>query len=114
MRDKLPKMMNECRFLAAAKQSIEKSTFHALPWSIENIGWIAKVKVLFWENLIIKSFCFQLTCITYFLVASIIAYYFTIDAVYIQDIGCPKKMRISVEQAVDGIRSGKWDKDKSK
>ena len=43
MRDKLPKMMNECRFLAAAKQSIEKSTFHALPWSIEKIGWIPKV-----------------------------------------------------------------------
>ena len=52
MRDKLPKMMNECRFLAAAKQSIEKSTFHALPWSIENIGWIPKVKLLFWENFI--------------------------------------------------------------
>ena len=47
MRDKLPKMMNECRFLAAAKQSIEKSTFHALPWSIENIGWIPKVDSCF-------------------------------------------------------------------
>ena len=81
MRDKLPKMMNECRFLAAAKQSIEKSTFHALPWSIEKIGWIPKVDDCCLINSVEKYFCFQLTCITYFLVASIIAYYFTIDAV---------------------------------
>ena len=50
MRDKLPKMMNECRFLAAAKQSIEKSTFHALPWSTEDIGWLPKV------NLVLETF----------------------------------------------------------
>ena len=45
-------------------------------------GYLRSIPVL--ETFEYETIVFQLTCITYFLVASLIAYYFTIDAVYQQ------------------------------
>ena len=43
MKDKLPKMMHECQYMNAAKTGLEKTTFHAIPWVLEDVHWINKV-----------------------------------------------------------------------
>ena len=47
-------------------------------------GYLRSIPVL--ETFEYETIVFQLTCITYFLVASLIAYYFTIDAVYYSNV----------------------------
>ena len=42
-RGKIPKELNAYQFLGAAKQSIENSSFHAIPWVTQDIHWLTKV-----------------------------------------------------------------------
>ena len=41
MRDKLSDMKHKC--MSEAKKGLEKTTFHAIPWILEEIHWISKV-----------------------------------------------------------------------
>ena len=43
MRDKLPQMMNQCQYMKAAKMALEKTTFHAIPWVLEDVPTLNKV-----------------------------------------------------------------------
>ena len=42
-RGKVPKEFNAHQFLGAAKQSIDNSSFHAIPWVTQDVHWITKV-----------------------------------------------------------------------
>ena len=37
------KKLNASQFLGAAKQSIENSSFHVIPWVTQDIHWLTKV-----------------------------------------------------------------------
>ena len=45
MKDKAIREASKCQFMKAAKVGIEKTTFHAIPWVLENIKTIFKVGV---------------------------------------------------------------------
>ena len=36
-------MMHECEYMNAAKTGLEKTTFHGIPWVLEDVHWISKV-----------------------------------------------------------------------
>ena len=42
-RGKVPKEFNAYQFLGAAKQSIDNSSFHAIPWVTQDVHWLTKV-----------------------------------------------------------------------
>ena len=47
-RGKVPKEFNAYQFLGAVKQSIDSSSFHAIPWVTQDVHWLTKVTFYFW------------------------------------------------------------------
>ena len=48
-RGKVPKEFNAHQFLGAAKQSIDNSSFHAIPWVTQDVHWLTKVIFYFFD-----------------------------------------------------------------
>ena len=68
MRDKLPQMMNQCQYMKAAKMALEKTTFHAIPWVLEDVPTLNKVNPANQQNFILhKKSCFRFVfqCISF-------------------------------------------------
>ena len=82
LRDRPPKLMVKDQFLHEANQAIDTTSFHALPWITAEVGWWVKVNHLNHDcHLNQSQSCFQLVCVLYFVLASIIAFYTTCNEV---------------------------------